>query len=174
MNREIKELKKILFDETENYCDSDGCIISEKLAEVLANKGYQKISSDQVVISKDALLLLEANYDKVYAEAEGNLRAEIADGGTSCQWCGDQYKKEGYDAGVKFILTDILLKIHSKSESEGYVSESFGQYVCDLAKDYQLDLAAIEEKSLSTDKSAKDFGGVAIPVSGEGDIKHIC
>ena len=30
---------------------------------------------------------LEADYDRVYAQAEADIRGNMADGGTSCHWC---------------------------------------------------------------------------------------
>jgi hypothetical protein len=37
---------------------------------------------------------LESEIDKQYEVAEANVRAEIADGGTSCHWCGDKVRAE--------------------------------------------------------------------------------
>jgi hypothetical protein len=51
----------------------------------------------QVALSRDALTLikelteeikdLEAEYDRVYEQAEADIRGNMADGGTSCRWC---------------------------------------------------------------------------------------
>lgn len=32
---------------------------------------------------------LEADYDRVYEQAEADIRGNMADGGTSCRWCQD-------------------------------------------------------------------------------------
>ena len=53
---------------------------------------------------KDALALikelteeikdLEADYDRVYEQAEADIRGNMADGGTSCHWCMDKTKAD--------------------------------------------------------------------------------
>ena len=35
---------------------------------------------------------LEADYDRVYEQAEADIRGNMADGGTSCHWCMDKTK----------------------------------------------------------------------------------
>ena len=37
---------------------------------------------------------LEAEYDRVYEQAEADIRGNMADGGTSCHWCMDQTKAD--------------------------------------------------------------------------------
>ena len=35
---------------------------------------------------------LEAEYEKVYEQAEANILGNMADGGTSCHWCIDKHR----------------------------------------------------------------------------------
>ena len=37
---------------------------------------------------------LEAEYDRVYEQAEADIHGNIADGGTSCHWCQDKTKAD--------------------------------------------------------------------------------
>ena len=37
---------------------------------------------------------LEADYDRVYEQAEADIRGNMADGGTSCHWCMDKTKAD--------------------------------------------------------------------------------
>lgn len=37
---------------------------------------------------------LEAEYDRVYEQAEADIRGNMADGGTSCHWCADKTKAD--------------------------------------------------------------------------------
>lgn len=37
---------------------------------------------------------LEAEYDRVYEQAEADIRGNMADGGTSCHWCMDKTKAD--------------------------------------------------------------------------------
>ena len=63
---------------------------------------------------------LQSEIDKQYETAEANIRAEIADGGTSCHWCEDKVRA---DAIKEFAE---LLK-------EYVYHTSFGTPVVDLA-----------------------------------------
>lgn len=37
---------------------------------------------------------LEEDYERVYEQAEADIRGNIADGGTSCHWCADKTKAD--------------------------------------------------------------------------------
>ena len=37
---------------------------------------------------------LEADYERVYEQAEADIRGNMADGGTSCHWCADKTKAD--------------------------------------------------------------------------------
>ena len=37
---------------------------------------------------------LEADYDRVYEQAEADIHGNMADGGTSCHWCMDKTKAD--------------------------------------------------------------------------------
>lgn len=37
---------------------------------------------------------LEAEYDRVYEQAEADIHGNMADGGTSCHWCIDRHRAE--------------------------------------------------------------------------------
>lgn len=89
-----------------------------QLAEKLVNEGYQRVGKDQVVIDKEELKDLEANYDKIYKQAEADILANMADGGTSCHWCIEAQRKIGakqaleslFEATKKKIDEDLSLK----------------------------------------------------------------
>lgn len=59
----------------------------------LSDAGYRKLPEDSVVLSRE-------EYDNIYEQAEANVLANIADGGTSCQWCIEQHEKK---ASEKFM-----------------------------------------------------------------------
>lgn len=51
---------------------------------------------------------LEAEYDRVYEQAEADIRGNMADGGTSCHWCIDKTKTD--------TVRKMQEKIRAKSE----------------------------------------------------------
>ena len=42
----------------------------------------------------DEIKDLEADYDRVYEQAEADIHGNMADGGTSCHWCMDKTKAD--------------------------------------------------------------------------------
>ena len=62
---------------------------------------------------KDALALikelteeikdLEADYDRVYEQAEADIHGNMADGGTSCHWCIDKTKEDTVKGFVGYL-----------------------------------------------------------------------
>ena len=71
---------------------------------------------------------LKAECDKQYEIAEATIRAEIADGGTSCHWCEDTIrgvaKAEAYKEFAEKMEERIAVKIlkdKSNEYAEGFV-----------------------------------------------------
>ena len=90
----VKGLECCLCDTRDSNldCDTIGC-------------PYYKLGEDCVSnVMTDALALineliaeikdLEADYDRVYEQAEADIRGNMADGGTSCHWCADKTKAD--------------------------------------------------------------------------------
>ena len=53
---------------------------------------------------------LEADYDRVYEQAEADIRGNMADSGTSCHWCMDKTKADTVKRmsdGLKEYLDDF-------------------------------------------------------------------
>lgn len=53
---------------------------------------------------------LEADYDRVYEQAEADIHGNMADGGTSCHWCIDKTKRDTVkrmQEGLKEYLDDF-------------------------------------------------------------------
>ena len=55
---------------------------------------------------------LEADYDRVYEQAEADIHGNMADGGTSCHWCMDKTKADTVKRMQK-RLNDTKFKIGS-------------------------------------------------------------
>lgn len=80
--KEREEIVKDLQEIVDNYSGS------WKRYDVLANAlALIKELTEEI---KD----LEADYDRVYEQAEADIRGNIADGGTSCHWCMDKTKAD--------------------------------------------------------------------------------
>ena len=78
-----------------------------QLAEKLVSEGYQKVEKTQVVIDREYLEGLEANYDKVYEQARADIMANIKDGGASCYLCMDEQRKLGAEEVIKRLKEKI-------------------------------------------------------------------
>lgn len=84
------------------YGDPD--VDSYATAAKLVDKGYCKVQPGGVVLTRDELDDLEANYDKVYEQAKADIIGNMADGGTSCHWCMDaQYQRGRKDAATEIF-----------------------------------------------------------------------
>ena len=46
---------------------------------------------------------LEADYDRVYEQAEADIHGNMADGGTSCHWCMDKTKADAVREFVGYL-----------------------------------------------------------------------
>lgn len=46
---------------------------------------------------------LEADYDRVYEQAEADIHGNMADGGTSCHWCADKTKVDTVRGFVGYL-----------------------------------------------------------------------
>ncbi len=56
----------------------------------------------------DEIKFQEEQYDRVYEQAEADIRGNMADGGTSCHWCIDKTKTD--------TVRKMQEKIRAKSE----------------------------------------------------------
>ena len=55
---------------------------------------------------------LEADYDRVYEQAEADIHANMADGGTSCHWCMDKTRVDTVkrmQERLKELYTDEII-----------------------------------------------------------------
>ena len=59
---------------------------------------------------------LEAECDRQYEQAEADIRANIADGGTSCHWCMDKHKTEA----IKEFAERLKQTAYTHSTITGY------------------------------------------------------
>lgn len=106
--RKLRAEKKELIEERNK--------VSEKGAEILTRleEAYLKLESEKIRLTEenerlraeltgankdkqilfDEIASLEAEAEKAIDIAEGNIRAEIASGGTSCHWCEDKVKAD--------------------------------------------------------------------------------
>ena len=56
-----------------------------------------RLCTDAVTLIKELteeIKDLEADYDRVYEQAEADIHGNMADGGTSCHWCMDKTKAD--------------------------------------------------------------------------------
>ena len=51
---------------------------------------------------------LEADYDRVYEQAEADIRGNMADGGTSCHWCIAGHKRDAIQKMQTMIKEECL------------------------------------------------------------------
>ena len=72
---------------------------------------------------------LESEYDRVYEQAEADIHANMADGGTSCHWCADKTKADT----VKMMQE--RLKNYLKEEYDGFI----GTYWIDQVAEEMLE-----------------------------------
>ena len=123
MDKQIEEIAEVIRVDcgecnTCKYLDELHCadLLS---AEKLYNAGYRKIPENAVVLTEERLkAIIEEEYKKalkgkvvltreelerVYETERANIRAEIADAGTSCHWCERQIVKDT----AKEIWNDI-------------------------------------------------------------------
>ena len=114
MNKEkqIEELARILFDESENYCDSDGCIITEKLAEQLYNAGYRKLSKEAQEMVSNALvyskrLKIEKSAEQVRKETAKEILQFLWN-----TWWERQINKPGCRQGIRHSHLEQLAKAY--------------------------------------------------------------
>ena len=100
--------------QAENEKSKNNC---DKCAEKTRNciESLQKIIAEQ----KAEIERLESECDKQYKIAEATIRAEIADGGTSCHWCEDIIKRtakaEAYKECIEKVKEEIYSQPHSRS-----------------------------------------------------------
>ena len=52
---------------------------------------------------------LEADYDRVYEQAEADIHGNMADGGTSCHWCADKTKADTVKRMQEMLKRECLI-----------------------------------------------------------------
>ena len=116
--KQIEELVKLLHDKNatiewwDYYNDDYNPSYKKELknvASIIYNAGYRKIPEDSVVLSKE-------EYENIYEQAEQNVLANIADGGTSCHWCEEENQKIGYEKGSKETAEKLREEIITLSQ----------------------------------------------------------
>ena len=87
-------------DETCKYCTnrylSNWDLGGFNCHDDLANEVISRLEADEQKIKEltEEIEDLEADYDRVYEQAEADIRGNMADGGTSCHWCIDRHRAE--------------------------------------------------------------------------------
>ena len=61
---------------------------------------------------------LEADYDRVYEQAEADIHGNMADGGTSCHWCADKTKADTVKKMQKLFEERLDISICGYSTEE--------------------------------------------------------
>ena len=51
---------------------------------------------------------LETDYDRIYAQAEADIRGNMADGGTSCHWCIEGHKRDTIEQMQTMIKEECI------------------------------------------------------------------
>ena len=70
---------------------------------------------------------IEADYDRVYEQAEADIHGNMADGGTSCHWCADKTKADTVEK-MKEIITQnkyIFSVVHYTNGEEPTITYRF-------------------------------------------------
>ena len=73
-------------------CDTLGCPYYKLGEDCISN-----IMTDALTLIKELteeIKTLEADYERVYEQAEADIRGNMADGGTSCHWCAEKTKAD--------------------------------------------------------------------------------
>ena len=104
-----------------NNCDCGGCpcltedgckdidysvildLINRQKAEIAKCEKVIDIADKTIETQAREIERLEAECDKQYEIAEATIRAEIADGGTSCHWCEDKVRIEAYKECIEKV-----------------------------------------------------------------------
>lgn len=108
------------------------CHYEEGLTEPPFCKPYEqfqedaRIALDLINCQKAEIERLESEIDKQYEVAEANVRAEIADGGTSCHWCRDKVRAEA--------IKEFLERLKAKFDQYGVDYTAYA-IVDDVAKE---------------------------------------
>lgn len=88
-------------------CDTLGCPYYKLGEDCISN-----IMTDALTLIKelkDEIKDLEEDYDRVYEQAEADIRGNIADGGTSCHWCADKTKADTVKRMQKRLKRECLI-----------------------------------------------------------------
>ena len=81
---------------------------------------------DLINRQKAEIEMLQGEIDKQYETAEANVRAEIADGGTSCHWCEGKVKAEAIKAFAEGLCADrvsndpVVIAVKTELKMAGY------------------------------------------------------
>ena len=95
-------------------------------------KRYDVLAKALVLIKELTVEIkdLEADYDRVYEQAEADIRGNIADGGTSCHWCMDK------------TMSDTVKRMQDRLKKKGYIPKPYG--VSKVIDEYDIDQVAKE------------------------------
>ena len=75
---------------------------------------------------------LEADYDRVYEQAEADIRGNMADGGTSCHWCMDKTKADTVKSMWHKIDTNHRIStVHYVGHAEPTITYEFTNWELD-------------------------------------------
>lgn len=123
---QIKEMADFLFDSAENYCDADGHIITNKLAEALYNAGYRKYDDDNLML-ESKIKVLEATIERIDNEKAKYLESiENLTSGKCCLRCPlvEVGRKETAKEIYKMLLgTEHITESEQKEHCEWWVSK---------------------------------------------------
>ena len=73
---------------------------------------------------------LEADYDRVYEQAEADIHGNMADGGTSCHWCADKTKADTVKRMRYKIETNYRAStVHYVGHAEPTITYEFTNWV---------------------------------------------
>lgn len=78
---------------------------------VASENGRKSAYKEIAECDKDRVVLSREEYENIYEQAEQNVLANIADGGTSCHWCIEQHEKKERQKTAEKFARDIFKHI---------------------------------------------------------------
>lgn len=69
----------------------------------------------------DEIKDLEADYDRVYEQAEADIRGNMADGGTSCHWCIAGHRADAVKEMLGRAIDKAVLKAYDDDTERLFV-----------------------------------------------------
>ena len=91
-----KRCSEMMINDALDLINRQKAEIKQKDTEIDILIRKKKTLRDEISELETEIEQLEAGCEKQYEIAEANIRAEIADGGTSCHWCTDKNKTQAY------------------------------------------------------------------------------